>query len=672
MNAWLRDNETECVRALSALHAIPADCSGDVWLKAGMSAKSAGVSFEAFNSWSSRGGDRYKGERDTRTRWDSWRMEGGIKPATLFHLARENGWEERSAPLAPFPPKSYRESAMEASNKHAPDPSRLWDAAESATAEHPYIVRKGGDPNGLRVYRGPMRIAREAIDGWLMIPARTIDGRLQSIQFIPPTPGKKLNLPGATMAGALYVVGALNANSPAYIVEGIGAAWTVHEATGAPAVVTFGSGSTSRVAGGVRPHVSQLVLVADRGQELARATDAKRMGCAWIELPDDLPDGADVNDLHIRDGLEAARTLLLREQRATATDRSDGARSFAFTRVGEMIGENIKPITWLVRDYVETDSLALMFGDPGCGKSFAAIDLACCVATGAPWHGRLTTPGAVFYIAGEGQNGLARRFAAWEAHNGVSLKGVPLFVSLRPARLFDITAAQAVSEAVEELATASGQAPAFIVIDTLARNFGGADENSAQDMGAFIANLDEYLRTRFRACVMIVHHSGHADKSRARGSTALKGALDAEYSVTKDEASLIRIEATKMKDAEQPEPVAFRMDRVQLSIRDDDGQPLHSVALSPISYVPAAKAGKAGRGRHQTVALQILAELEAEHRGRLERSGQDPHGARVKVDEWRARLAGEDIDRKRFYDLRNTLQAAGKIAVEYGDYVRAL
>lgn len=325
-----------------------------------------------------------------------------------------------------------------------------------------------------------------------------------------------------------------------------------------------------------------------------------------------------------------------------------------------------------MRDYVETDSLALMFGDPGCGKSFTAIDLACCVATGTSWHGRRTTPGPVFYIAGEGHNGLARRFAGWEVHNGVSLKGAPLFVSLRPARLFDMAAAKAVSEAVEELAKTSGQAPALIVIDTLARNFGGADENSAQDMGAFVANLDEYLRTRFRACVMIVHHSGHADKTRARGSTALKGALDAEYSVTKDENGLVRIEATKMKDAEQPEPVAFRMDRVELPIRDDDGQPLHSVALSGVSYVPAAKAGKAGRGRHQTVALQILAELEAERRQRLERSGHDPNGARVKLDEWRARLAGEDIDRKRFYDLRSTLQTAGKIAIEYGDYVRAL
>ncbi|MBF6024848.1 AAA family ATPase [Lysobacter niastensis] len=664
----LDDSICESSRALSALHALDPGCDHDTWMKIAAAAQAAGVSLTDFDAWSQRDPTKYDAVA-VRSTWRSLKPGRGIGAATLFYLARCSNWAGQNPQV-----RSSRAPPAPVRNTRAHDPGKLWEAAEPASANHAYIAGKGGKPDGLRVYRGSLKIANTCVDGWLMLPACDAAGDLQSLQFIAPRRGKvnKLNLPGAPLSGSFHVVGDLRNDTPAYIVEGIGAAWTVHEATGAAAVVTFGSGNTSRVAAAVRSHASHLVLVADRGKESAREADAERLGCTWIELPSDLPDGADVNDLHIRDGIEVVRELLRNEQQVTAAHDAAGARSFAFCRVGDLIGENIKPIAWLVRDYVETDSLALMFGDPGCGKSFTAIDLACCVATGTSWHGRRTTPGPVFYIAGEGQNGLARRFAGWEVHNGVSLKGAPLFVSLRPARLFDMAAAKAVSEAVEELAKTSGQAPALIVIDTLARNFGGADENSAQDMGAFVANLDEYLRTRFRACVMIVHHSGHADKTRARGSTALKGALDAEYSVTKDENGLVRIEATKMKDAEQPEPIAFRMDRVELPIRDDDGQPLHSVALSGVSYVPAAKAGKAGRGRHQTVALQILAELEAERRQRLERSGHDPNGARVKLDEWRARLAGEDIDRKRFYDLRNTLQTAGKIAIEYGDYVRAL
>lgn len=346
---------------------------------------------------------------------------------------------------------------------------------------------------------------------------------------------------------------------------------------------------------------------------------------------------------------------------------------FTFTRISDIIGEGLKPIQWLVRNYVEADSLALMFGDPGCGKSFAAIDLACCIATGTPWHRNKTTPGAVFYIAGEGQNGLARRFAAWSQHNSVSLAAAPLYVSRRPAQLCSATAAAEVANAVQELEDASGQTPALIVIDTLARNFGGADENSAQDMGAFISNLDTFLRASWEATVLVVHHSGHADKSRARGSTALKGALDAEYSLTKDDTGVVRIEATKMKDAEQPPPLAFRLDTITLAgLEDEDGQPVTSAALSSVTHVPPPRAGKTGRGKNQSMALSLLAELLAQQRTKLERSGHNPDGARVKVDAWRDRLVDAGINKQRFYELRTTLVDAGLIEVEFGGYVRPI
>lgn len=149
------------------------------------------------------------------------------------------------------------------------------------------------------------------------------------------------------------------------------------------------------------------------------------------------------------------------------SDRRGGG--FVFASVGSQLDAGLKPIQWLVRGYVEADSLALMFGDPGCGKSFAAIDLACCIATGTPWHGNKTTPGAVFYIAGEGQNGLMRRFAAWSQHNAVPLAGAPLFVSHRAAQLINAGAAAEVANAVEEMQADAGEAPALIVVDTLAR-----------------------------------------------------------------------------------------------------------------------------------------------------------------------------------------------------------
>lgn len=141
--------------------------------------------------------------------------------------------------------------------------------------------------------------------------------------------------------------------------------------------------------------------------------------------------------------------------------------------------------------------------------------------------------------------------------------------------------------------------------------------------------------------------------------------------LTKDETGVVRVEATKMKDAGQPDPVAFSMEVVTLDgEHDDEGQPITSVVLRCVSYVAPTRAGKVGRGKNQTLALSVLADLIAEHRASLAEAGHNSNGARVSLDKWRDRLFAKGIDRKRFYDLRNTLKEAGQIVVEFGDYVR--
>lgn len=237
----------------------------------------------------------------------------------------------------------------------------------------------------------------------------------------------------------------------------------------------------------------------------------------------------------------------------------NAASAFHFIAAGQL---EYQPPEFLIDGLIETDTLGLMFGDPGCGKSFLAVDIGLSVATGTPFHGRDVKAGPVFMIAGEGHSGLARRFAAWSAAKGISLSDAPLFKSNRAAQFLDAESAAVVSGAVEALAGQHGK-PALIIIDTLARNFGGGDENSTSDMGAFIAAVDD-LKARFDGCaVLIVHHSGHADKTRARGAMALKGALDCEYRVEKTDASICLVN-TKMKDAEPPRDLHFTLRSIDL------------------------------------------------------------------------------------------------------------
>ncbi|MEQ6916040.1 helicase RepA family protein [Halomonas aquatica] len=333
--------------------------------------------------------------------------------------------------------------------------------------------------------------------------------------------------------------------------------------------------------------------------------------------------------------------------------------TFSFASAGDMLA-HLKPIAWLVRGFVEADSLALVFGEPGHGKSFLALDWAASVATGTAWHGHQTRQGAVFVVAGEGHNGIARRLKAWELASNVSLKVAPLFVSYVAASLADRESAIEVLDAVEARAKSTGQAPVLIVVDTLSRNLGTADENSSKDMAAFIRTLDA-MRQRWQATVCVVHHSGKDSARGARGSTVLKGAVDAEYRVAKDGAGIVCLEATKMKDADFPKLQAFKLEGVKLPLVDDEGRDVWGAALEAVrDYQPTAR-GKAGRGKNQTKALAALRSLYHDQRERLEYSGGDPEEAKVNIDDWRDELAGEGFNRRRFSEVKKSLVSAGKV-----------
>lgn len=255
-----------------------------------------------------------------------------------------------------------------------------------------------------------------------------------------------------------------------------------------------------------------------------------------------------------------------------ATDVSGAAaenRKLILTRADQI---QIHPPGWLLRGILERDTFALVFGDPGCGKSFLAIDWAARIATGTPWREHPVQAGTVIYVAGEGHNGLGRRFRAWQEHHDVSIEGAPLFVA--PA--VPIPHGPASLELID--AIDQGERPDLIVIDTLARSFGGGDENSTQDMSKFVSACDA-LRRRYGCTLLLVHHTGHGEKTRARGAMALKAALDAEFRLDRADSGLT-LTATKMKDAETPSPLAMELVGVDLpDMTDDYGNPVSSAAV---------------------------------------------------------------------------------------------
>lgn len=410
---------------------------------------------------------------------------------------------------------------------------------------------------------------------------------------------------------------------------------------------------------------------AQLSAEFFQASNGLRLVPGGYPHPDDQPlvMGDETGRILIEAHAEARSAgfdVSFETQRRNAADAN--APRFRFTHIASAMVEN-RPPDWLVRGVLERDSLAMFFGDPGSGKSFGAVDLAAAVATGRDWHGHRVTAGPVLFIAGEGRNGLARRFRAWQVVAGASLEKADIYLSPGATALTDWPAVELLTEAAADIARRLGRSPVLVIVDTVARNFGPGDENSTADMTDFIRGCDE-IRQTLGCCVLLVHHSGHGDKTRARGAMALKGALDFEYRFQRDESGVIRLEATKVKDHEFPPPMAFKLAPVELG-NDAEGEPIRSAVLRPVSYEPPATRGKAGRGKHQIVALRVLRDLLNRQRERLESSGHDPETARVSLADWRDACADEGVDRRRFHEIRESLVKAGRVHLDHG-YVSPL
>lgn len=284
-------------RAADALQYLDAGCARDEWVRAGMAAKSAGLDFDDFNNWSASAGN-YKNENECRTVWKSFKESGGVTPATLFGMARAQGWgdetrakDERPARPIPKPAPSQQQAA----NSNAVD---VWDRCIAATPAEPYINRKKGKPDGLRVYPAsapPLVVRGQNVAGYLAVPCWSSE-HLQTLQFIPLGKGEKLNLPGAQFNDGFFTVGQIT--DRVYIVEGIGQAWAVNQATGAAAVVCFGAGRMATVANTLRTQhpTARLVVVPDRGKEEQAAKIAAAVAGEWVAMPDDKPGNYDAND----------------------------------------------------------------------------------------------------------------------------------------------------------------------------------------------------------------------------------------------------------------------------------------------------------------------------------------------------------------------------------------
>jgi hypothetical protein len=238
------------------------------------------------------------------------------------------------------------------------------------------------------------------------------------------------------------------------------------------------------------------IIVAACKQD-APFTEAEMMGClesAWRYPVDPLPPGDDI----------------------AGTDRNPG---FHIVHGDDI--EHLPEPESLIDGVITKGSLAVLYGGSGTYKTFVALSMAGAVASGSPWLHRAVHQGHVVYVAAEGVGDLGQRHRAMR--EVLSLEALPgVSYVIEPVNLY--TGDAQLGDADRLAAQIADLEPVFVVFDTLARSMAGGDENFAKDINAVIASADR-LRHDTGATVLLIHHTG-VDRTRGRGSTALKAAAD--------------------------------------------------------------------------------------------------------------------------------------------------
>lgn len=229
---------------------------------------------------------------------------------------------------------------------------------------------------------------------------------------------------------------------------------------------------------------------------------------------------------------------------------------------------SMPPAVMLVDEFVPLGGVGYITGRDASFKTFFALDLALCIAADQPrMLGRDITlrgpHGRVLFLAGEGVRSFGQRVYAWAAHHDIDPEALHPNLVVRNGTV-DLFAGAEEYEAL--LAFIEIAQPNLIVIDTLNRSAGAAEQNSASDMSVITARLARIKAVAGDDCTIAV--LAHTDKgdNDARGSSAIEDDSDFVLHCKKTSPLGLKVTVAKGKDGESGQAHEFSMLEVESTL----------------------------------------------------------------------------------------------------------
>jgi hypothetical protein len=253
---------------------------------------------------------------------------------------------------------------------------------------------------------------------------------------------------------------------------------------------------------------------------------------------------------------------------------------------------------WLVEGLWMREAVGIIGGEPKCGKSFLALDLAVAVAAGIPClrHFPPRQSGPVLLYAAEDAASIVRQRLEGIAYAaGADFPALDVHVITAPALRLDR------SEHCKALrATVATLRPKLLVLDPFVR-LHAIDENAAGEVAPLLGCLRSIQR-ELHTAIALVHHA-RKGAAHERGGQALRGS--SELHAWGDSNLYLRRQGESLYLATEHRAAPSK-DRLQLTLRADPP----ALALTVVDNGPVQTSDRVQPSSLQRIE-QILADSAA-------------------------------------------------------------
>lgn len=496
--------------------------------------------------------------------YGSW--HGGLRSYTYTSYGKEKLMTEKERAWL----KKQRDD-MEAKHKleqqeKSKNAAKLWQCASKVPLleEHKaYLQRKRVQGLNLRFSQdknGDPVALMAIFDG---------DGSVVGVQMIYADGKKRVH--GSKRGNYGQIGDIIQRESTIYITEGYSTGATVHEATSEPIVIAVDCGNLDLVAGKIRAKypMNRIVIAGDDDKETkgnpgrTHAEMAATSNRCDVIFPrfKDAGAGTDFNDLAETDGMDEVK----RQLKDTPMEKKEQEQRMIFPKFKFKDLLNLPPKQWILDRIFGKGDLGMIYGEPGCGKTFIVIDMILSLCQGKMWAKEFDAARAVevCYCAGEGFSSLAERFKGAMAIQ--ELDDLPNFtcVDKMPQLFLPESQANTMSQFIAECLE-TGYRPDVLILDTLHTAAYDAEENSAKDVGRILSSCKDAIR-ELGCSVILLHHTNKGGTSE-RGSGALRGAMDFMIEIKPPESKstgYARMICQKLKDGEQWRDKNFTLEKLE-------------------------------------------------------------------------------------------------------------